>query len=151
MGCYRQRQGKINSVTDDKVALAAAFARHSLPCHSVILAGMRDHISGHSYHPAVDVLESAGEANQRVVQGHGPLHVQIVTNALEKFVRICGDNKNEIASVMPNLFVSDTIESDALAIVGALRNVDHEVDLFRTSDGLAVLAVILPTLALKCG
>ena len=151
MGCYRQRQGKINSVVDNKVAFSATFAGHTLPWHRVIFIGTCYDISGHSYHPAVDVLESAGEANQRVVQRHGPLHVQIVTNALEKFVRICGDNKNEIASVMPNLFVSDTIESDALAIVSALGNVDHEVDLFRTSDGLAVLAVVLPTLALKCG
>jgi hypothetical protein len=51
--------------------------------------------------------------------------------------------------VMPNFFVSDTVEGDALAVVGALRDVHHEIDLFRTCDRLAVLAVVLPTLALQ--
>ena len=147
---YRKRQRKINSVVDDKVAISATFARHSLPRHRVILVGARDNISRHSHHAAVDVLERAGEANERVVQRHGPFHVQIVANALEQLVRIRGDDKNEIAGMMPNFFVSDTIERDALAVIGALRNVDHEIDLLGTGNSLAMLAIVLPTLALQC-
>jgi hypothetical protein len=51
--------------------------------------------------------------------------------------------------MMPNSLICDTIKSDAFAIHGTLRDVDHETDLFGAGDRLAVLAVILPTLALK--
>jgi hypothetical protein len=147
-GPYRQRLGEINSVVDDEVALAAAFAGHALPRDSVILVWTRDNISRHSDHAAINVLESSGEANQRIMQRNSPLHVQVVADALEQLVRICGDDKHEIAGVMPDFFVGNTIESDALAVHGALWNVDHETYLFRAGDGFAVLAVVLPTLAL---
>ena len=148
MGRYRQRLGEIDGVVDDEVALAAAFARHALPRHGVVLIRTRDNISSHSDHPTVNVLKRSGEADQRIMQRHSPLHVQIVAHAFEKLVRICGDDQNKVAGVVPDSFVSDTIESDALTVHGALWNVDHEIYLFRAGDGFAVLAVVLPALSL---
>ncbi len=133
---------------DDEVALAATFAGHALPRNSMILVWTRDYISRYSDHATINVLESSSEANQGIMQRHCPLHVQIVANSLEQLVRIGGDDEHEIAGVMSDSFVGDTIESDALAIHGTLWDVDHEAYLFGASDGFAVLAVVLPTLAL---